>query len=119
MSRTIYVIAEHLPRMTADERAMLDDTAVWEHYLQERAASTTRCSAETPSGFEWYRSDLEAEVDNVYEYELINARIAYRHAFEYLTGEHPHFMTFVQLTVAELRRLEQNLCDSAGILSRV
>ncbi len=119
MSRTIYVLAEHLPRMTDDERGMLDDTAVWEHYVQERAAAAGHGSAESPSGFEWYRADLEAEVDNVYEYELINARIAYRHAFEYLTGEHPHFMTFVQLTIAELRHLEQNLCDSAGIPRQV
>lgn len=119
MSRVIYVLAEHSPRMTPDEHAMLSDIDVWEHYLQERAASDSRGSAETPSGFEWYRSGLEAHVDNVYEYELINARIAYRHAFEHLTGAQPHFMTFVQLTIAELRRLEQNLCDSAGILRQV
>ena len=115
MSPIIYSKADHRRRMTLDEIEMLEDTNVYRRYLED-----SREEIDDP-GFdpEPYRAGLEARCANVYEYELDLARDAYRAAYDYLTGEDPHFMTFEQLTVSELHRLTRHVERAAERASRV
>ena len=105
MSPIIYGRPQHLAKMTPEERAQFADTDVWRRYLLD-----SREDIDDP-GFdpEPYRPGLEARCRNVYEYELVLARDAYRAAFEYLCGEEPYFLAFEGLTVAELRREVERL----------
>ena len=121
MSRIIYSLEEHRPRMTPQENDDLLDTGTWSRYMRDQYDPDDVVARDLGVDLTLIdlRPALEAKYTNVYEYNLGKARRVYSAAYKELTGAEPHFMTFVQLTPSALGRLTKHVEHATSVSTRV